>query len=73
MTSVSDICVGIPKHCIDSTVSDTHVADIVNGFTEWELMAPHLDLSGSDEHDIKEKYQCKPKLQRQEALQLWKQ
>ena len=73
MTSVSDICAGIPRHCIDSTVSDTHVADIVNGFTEWELMAPYLDLSRSDEHDIKDKYLYKPKLQRREALRLWKQ
>ena len=72
MTTVSDICASVPQRLLNSTVSDIHIADIVNHFTEWELIGPSLGLTESDESDIKDNYPYKPKLQRWEALRLWK-
>ena len=73
MVSVSDVCKGVPKYLLDSTVCEIHIADIVNHFTEWELAAPYLGVTETDESDIKQQYPSMPKLQRRKALILWKQ
>ena len=71
--TAKDICDSIPTQILDSTVSDKHVADIVKHFHEWQEMAPYLDLTEADQHDIQEIHRNSPELMRKEALQRWKQ
>ena len=71
--TVKDICDSIPMQILDSTVSDRHVADIVKHFHEWQEMAPYLDLTEVDQHDIQHIHQNSPELMRKEAIQRWKQ
>ena len=72
MAKVVGVCAGVSQHLLDASVHDLHIADIVYHFTEWEQMAPYLDLTETEEHDIREKYPNRPMLQRREALRLWK-
>ena len=73
MTTTSDICRGAPRDLLDCPVRDIHIADIVSHFTKWEACAPYLDLSETEESDIKDKYPNRPTLQWRQALRLWKQ
>ena len=72
MAKVVDICSGVSRSLLDTSVHDIHIADIVCHFTEWELIAPYLDITETEEADIREQYPARPKLQRREALRLWK-
>ena len=72
MANVVDVCTGVPQRLLNTSIHDLHIADIVCYFTEWEQMAPYLGLTETEEADIREKYPNRPKLQRREALQLWK-
>ena len=47
----------------DSEV-DKDLSEIAEHMVEWENISPKLELSGSEVHDIKEKYQKQPELQR---------
>ena len=72
MTTIEEICKGIRRSVLDSPVSDIHLAHIASHMTEWQEMAPFLDLSSVDENDIVERYPRRPNLQRREALIKWK-
>lgn len=73
MATTKDICADISQPLLDSSVEDIHIADIVSHFSEWESFAPYLGISETEESDIKEQYPGRPKLQRRQALRLWKQ
>ena len=73
MTTFSELCKGVPNSLIDSPVHDLHTADLVSHFTEWEMLAPYIDLTETDERDIRGEYPNNPKLQRRQCLRLWKQ
>ena len=70
--TAKDICAIVSPRLLDTTVSDIHLADVVSHFHEWEELAPYLDLTETDEEDIKTKYSDRPGLMRREALRTWK-
>ena len=70
--TAKDICASVSPRLLDTTVSDIHLADVVPHFHEWEELAPYLDLTETDEQDIKTKYTDRPRLMRREALRIWK-
>ena len=70
--TAKDICASVSPRLVDTTVSDIHLADVVSHFHEWVELAPYLDLTETDEEDIKTKYTDRPKLMRREALRIWK-
>ena len=70
--TAKDICASVSPRLLDTTVSDIHLADVVSHFHEWEELAPYLDLTETDEEDIKTKYSNRPRLMRREALRIWK-
>ena len=70
--TAKDICASVSSRLLDTTVSDIHLADIVSHFHEWEEVAPYLDLTETDEEDIKTKYSNRPRLMRREAFRIWK-
>ena len=72
MATVKEICEGVSRSLLDSEVSDVHISDIVSYITEWQELAPYLDLNVVEEKDILESYPNRPKLQRREALRKWK-
>ena len=72
MSTVKDICEGVLRSLLDSPISDIHLSDIASHITEWQHLAPYLDLSEIEEKDIVDSYPEQPKLQRREALRKWK-
>ena len=72
MSNTKEICEGVPRSLLDSPVSDIHLSDIVSHITDWQELAPYLDLSEVEEKDIVDSYPNRPKLQRREALRKWK-
>ena len=72
MTTVDEICRGLPRSLLDSVVTDTHIADIASRIKNWRELAPYLDLSAVEEDDIVESNLNNPKVQRREALTQWK-
>ena len=70
--TAKDICASVSPRLLDTTVLDIHLADVVSHFHEWEELAPYLDLTETDEEDIKTKYANRPRLMRREALRIWK-
>ena len=72
MATAKEICEGIPKSCLDRAVSDIHIAQLAKIMTEWQELAPFLDLSPAEEEDIVEQYRGRLQLQKREALRKWK-
>ena len=72
MSTVKEICDGVPKLLLDSPISDIHICDIASHITDWQELAPYLDLSEVEEKDIADCYPNRPNLQRREALRKWK-
>ena len=70
--TAKDICASVSSRLLDTTVSDICLADVVSHFHEWEELASYLDLTETDEEDIKTKYSNRPRLMRREALRIWK-
>ena len=57
---------------LDSIVSDHHLAEIANNLVDWELLAPYLELTESEQKEIVEDYRGRYKLQKLQALREWK-
>ena len=72
MAAAKEICEGVPKSCLDRTVSDIHIAQLAKIMTEWQELAPFLGLSQSEEENIVERYRGRLQLQKREALRKWK-
>ena len=72
MSTAKEICEGVSRSLLDSPVTDIHLSDIASHITEWQELAPDLDLSEVEEKDIVDSYPSRPKLQRREALRKWK-
>ena len=72
MSNAKEICEGVQRSLLDSPVSAIHLSDIASHITEWQELAPYLDLSEVEEKDIVDSYPNRPKLQRREALRKWK-
>ena len=72
MSTVKEICDGVPQSLLDSPISDIHIAQIANVMTEWEELAPFLGLTPAEESEIVERYRGRFNLQKREALRKWK-
>ena len=72
MSTAKEICEGVSRSLLDSPVNDIHLSDIASHITEWRQLAPYLDLSEVEEKDIVDTYPDRPKLQRRDALRMWK-
>ena len=57
MTTVEDICQGIPSERLDSPVTDIQIADLASELKTWEELAPYLGLTPADEEEIQVDYQ----------------
>ena len=72
MATAKEICESVPRFRLDSPISDIHICDIASHITDWQELAPYLDLSEVEEKDIADCYPNRPNLQRREALRKWK-
>ena len=73
MSTVKEICEGVPQSRLDSPISDIHIAQLASVMTEWEELAPFLNLTPAEEREIVEGlYQRRFYLQKREALRKWK-
>ena len=63
MSTAKEICEGVSRSLLDSPVNDIHLSDIASHITEWQELAPYLDLSEVEEKDIVDTYHDRPKLQ----------
>ena len=72
MSTTHEICEGIPRALLDTPVSNIHLLGIASHITEWQELAPYLDLSEVEEKDIVDMYPNRPMLQRHQALRKWK-
>jgi len=64
----------VPKECLDSPVSDEHIAELARKMERWEVYMP--DLLGGDTEAVEEEIRCNNKndygLQKRKALKRWK-
>ena len=44
MSTAKEICEGVLRSLLDSSVGDIHLSDIASHITEWRELAPYLDL-----------------------------
>ena len=72
MSTVKTICDSLPPLCLDHTISDLHIAEMAKVMTEWQELAPFLDITRAEENEIVEQYRGRLQLQKREALQKWK-
>ncbi len=56
MTNLGDLLRDVPPQQLDQPCSDEHLRDIALSITEWQTIAPFLELSEVDEEEIKCKY-----------------
>jgi hypothetical protein len=72
MATVKETCKGVPKSWLNRSISDIHIAELAKSMTEWQELAPFLDLSPAEEESIVERYRGRLQLQKREALRKWK-
>ena len=72
MATAKKICESLPQMCLDSTVSDEHIAELAKSMTKWRDLAPFLNLTEAEQEEIVEQHQRDLRLQKREALQKWK-
>ncbi len=56
MANLGDLLRDVPPHKLDQPCTDEHLRDIALSITEWQAIAPFLELSEVDEEEIKCKY-----------------
>ena len=66
------ICEGVPDKLLDSRVSDLHLAEIACDLVDWEVLAPHIDVTESEQKEIKEDFEGRYNLQKRQALRVWR-
>ena len=68
------ICDAVADNCklLDAKVSDSHLADIVHDLVDWEVLAPHIGITESEQKEIKEDFECRYNLQKRQALRIWR-
>ena len=72
MTTAEDICKIVPTELLESRVTDYHLVEIANDLVEWNMIAPFLDLTESEQEEIREDYPNQYNLQKREALRKWR-
>ena len=63
---------GDSESLLDSRVNELHIAEIANDLVEWEKLAPYLKLTESEQREITEDFQGRYKLQKRQALHIWR-
>ena len=71
-SDVKRICEGVPNKLLDSRVSDLHLSNISSDLVDWELLAPCLGITESEQKEIKEDYEGQYNLQKRQALCIWR-
>ena len=61
-----------PERLLDSRVNDHHLAEIAKDLVEWEILAPYLELTESDQKEIAEDFRGRYNLQKRQALRVWR-
>ena len=72
MATAKKVCESLPQMCLDSTVSNKHIAELAKSMTKWRELAPFLKLTEAEEEEIVEQHQGDLWLQKRKALQKWK-
>ena len=63
---------GVPDELLDSRVSELHLAEIASDLVKWELLAPTLHITESEQKEIKEDFKDRYNLQKRQALRVWR-
>ena len=66
------ICEGVPDKLLDSRVSDYHIAEIACDLVDWEVLAPDLHITESEQKEIREDFEGRYNLQKRQALRVWR-
>ena len=66
------ICKGVSDKLLDSRVSDIHIAEIATDLVDWELLAPGISLTRSEQKEIREDFEGRYNLQKRRALRVWR-
>ena len=66
------ICEGVSDKLLDSRVSDIHIAEIATDLVDWELLAPGISLTRSEQKEIREDFEGRYNLQKRQALRVWR-
>ena len=66
------ICEGVSDKLLDSRVSDVHIAEIATDLVDWELLAPGISLTQSEQKEIREDFEGRYNLQKRQALRVWR-
>ena len=72
MAMAKEIMDNIPPSLLDTPVEDIDIEMLAKEMTEWQELAPYLDLTPAEEREIAEDYACRFRLQKREALIKWK-
>ena len=66
------ICKGLTTNQLNTTVSDYHIFAIASDIKDWEMLAPSLFLTESDQKEIAHDFEDNYYLQKKEALSRWR-
>ena len=66
------ICEGVADKLLDTKVSDIHIAEIATDLVDWELLAPGISLTRSEQKEIREDFEGRYNLQKRQALRVWR-
>ena len=66
------ICKEIPSSVLDKCVHVSFLDEIARDLVEWEVLAPAISLTRSEQREIEENYHKQYYLQKREALRKWR-
>ena len=69
---VARICKEIPNSVLDKRVHISLLDEIARDLVEWEVLAPEISLTRSEQREIEENYAWQYYLQKREALRKWR-
>ena len=69
---VARICKEIPNSILDKCVDISFLDEIARDLVEWEILAPAISLTRSEQKEIEENYVRQYGLQKREALRKWR-
>ena len=72
MATAKEIMDNIPPSLLDNPIEDIDLEMLAKDMTEWQELAPYLDLTPAEVREIAEDYACYFRRQKYEALKKWK-
>ena len=70
--SIQDICKAVDQKQLEANVSDYHISEIAQCMVEWELLAPSIKITDSEQEELKQDFKNRYRLQKRQALRLWR-